>query len=186
MLQEPFRLAYLDDFPMLHDGYLLCAGYSVVPVGYHQRRAIVHQAFQRLPDEHFAFRIETRSWLIQDEQRGIFKKRARNSDTLRLTGAQTRSALSDLRVIVALGAFAWDGTLRALASLGHRSSPKPRFGHGAEAVVGGFALVGCFHPSQQNTFTGTLTEPMIDAVFDRARALARDREAPPAGPSGGR
>ena len=101
MLQEPFRLAYLDDFPMLHDGYLLCAGYSVVPVGYHQRRAIVHQAFQRLPDEHFAFRIETRSWLIQDEQRGIFKKRASNSDTLRLTSAQTRPALTNLSFVAA-------------------------------------------------------------------------------------
>ena len=50
--------------------------------------------------------------------------------------------------------------------------PKPRFGHGAEAVVGPYTLLGCFHPSQQNTFTGKLTEAMIDDVFGRARTLA--------------
>ena len=50
--------------------------------------------------------------------------------------------------------------------------PRPRFGHGSEAQVGGFVLLGCFHPSQQNTFTGKLTEPMIDAVLERARSLA--------------
>jgi uracil-DNA glycosylase family 4 len=81
-------------------------------------------------------------------------------------------ALHDLRVLVALGAFAWDGALRALAARGHAISPKPRFGHLAEARVGGFVLLGCFHPSQQNTFTGKLTEPMIDEVFSRARSLA--------------
>ena len=50
--------------------------------------------------------------------------------------------------------------------------PKPRFGHGAEAAVGPFTLLGCFHPSQQNTFTGKLTPAMLDAVFTRARDLA--------------
>jgi len=83
-------------------------------------------------------------------------------------------ALERLRVIVALGAFAWDGALRALASLGHVVRPKPRFGHAAEAEIGPYVLVGCFHPSQQNTFTGTLTMPMIDAVMTRAASLARE------------
>ena len=81
-------------------------------------------------------------------------------------------ALTNLRVVVALGAFAWDGALRAAAELGHRASPKPRFGHGAEATLGPYILVGCFHPSQQNTFTGKLTMPMMDAVLARAVALA--------------
>jgi uracil-DNA glycosylase family 4 len=81
-------------------------------------------------------------------------------------------ALTHLRVVVALGAFAWDGALRALTELGHRSSPKPRFGHGVEATVGPYTLLGSFHPSQQNTFTGKLTMPMMDAVLVRAASLA--------------
>jgi len=81
--------------------------------------------------------------------------------------------LSDLRVIVALGAYAWDGALRALGERGlDIPRPRPRPGHAAEAQIGPFALIGCFHPSQQNTFTGKLTEPMIDAVFVRAREIA--------------
>jgi uracil-DNA glycosylase len=83
------------------------------------------------------------------------------------------SALEDLRIIVALGGFAWDGVLRALAALGHVVRPKPRFGHGSEATVGPFVVVGAFHPSQQNTFTGKLTPEMLDAVFARAAELAR-------------
>jgi uracil-DNA glycosylase len=82
-------------------------------------------------------------------------------------------ALERLRAIVALGAFAWDGALRALAGLGHRARPRPRFGHGTEARVGTYALVGAYHPSQQNTFTRTLTPAMLDAVFERAIAIAR-------------
>jgi len=80
--------------------------------------------------------------------------------------------LGSARLVVALGAFAWDGALRVLAELGHRSRPRPRFGHGVEAVVGPFTLLGCFHPSPRNTVTGRLTEPMIDAVLRRARELA--------------
>jgi uracil-DNA glycosylase family 4 len=77
------------------------------------------------------------------------------------------------KVLLALGAFAWDGALIALGQLGFAAGrPKPRFGHGHEAQVDPFALVGCFHPSQQNTFTGKLTEPMTDAVLARARELA--------------
>jgi uracil-DNA glycosylase family 4 len=81
-------------------------------------------------------------------------------------------ALGKLRVIVTLGAYAWDGSLRALSDLGHACRPKPRFGHGAETDVGPYRLMGCFHPSQQNTFTGKLTTEMIDAVMDRARSVA--------------
>jgi len=76
------------------------------------------------------------------------------------------------RVVVALGAFAWDGVLRALDALGHRIRPRPRFGHAAEAVVGPYRLLGCFHPSQQNTFTGKLTPAMLDAVLRRAKLTA--------------
>jgi uracil-DNA glycosylase family 4 len=72
------------------------------------------------------------------------------------------------RVVVALGAYAWDGVLRALAAMGHAPRPRPRFGHGSEAEVGPYRLVGCFHPSQQNTFTGKLTPAMLDAVLARA------------------
>jgi uracil-DNA glycosylase family 4 len=80
--------------------------------------------------------------------------------------------LDRCRVIVALGAFAWDGALRACRSLGiELPRPKPRFGHGAEADLGRWLLLGCYHPSQQNTFTGKLTVPMIDAVFARAAEL---------------
>jgi uracil-DNA glycosylase family 4 len=82
--------------------------------------------------------------------------------------------LSRCQTIVALGGFAWDGALRALRALGEETPrPKPAFGHGAEAAVGEWTLLGCYHPSQQNTFTGRLTEPMLDAVFARARELSR-------------
>jgi uracil-DNA glycosylase len=82
-------------------------------------------------------------------------------------------ALAQLRVIVPLGSFAWDGALRAVAALGHSTPrPKPRFGHGAEASVGPYRVLGCFHPSQQNTFTGKLTPAMLDDVLGRSRILA--------------
>ena len=72
------------------------------------------------------------------------------------------------RVIVCLGAFAWDAACRL-----HGLRPRPRFGHGAEhPVPGGPVLLGSYHVSQQNTFTGKLTEPMLDAVFVRAHELA--------------
>jgi len=86
--------------------------------------------------------------------------------------AREMTALQRLRVVVALGAFAWDGVLRGLSTLGHPSRPKPRFGHAVEVPVGPFVVLGSYHPSQQNTFTGTLTSEMLDAVFRRARALA--------------
>jgi uracil-DNA glycosylase family 4 len=81
--------------------------------------------------------------------------------------------LRHARVVVCLGGFAWDAALRIARQLGADVlRPRPRFGHGAEAQVGRLTLVGCYHPSQQNTFTGRLTEPMIDAVLARARELA--------------
>ena len=80
--------------------------------------------------------------------------------------------LEEVRASVALGAFAWDGVLRAFSTLDHRVRPRPAFGHGAEVVIGPYTLLGCFHPSQQNTFTGKLTPSMLDAVLARARAVA--------------
>jgi uracil-DNA glycosylase family 4 len=81
--------------------------------------------------------------------------------------------LERCNTIVALGGFAWDGALRALRELGCETPrPKPRFGHGSEAAIGTWHLLGCYHPSQQNTFTGRLTELMLDGVFTRARQLS--------------
>ena len=81
--------------------------------------------------------------------------------------------LHSARVIVALGAYAWDGALRALRESGEEiPRPRPRFAHGGEVEVGRVTLLGCYHPSQQNTFTGKLTQPMLDAVFARARELS--------------
>jgi len=81
--------------------------------------------------------------------------------------------LHEVRAIVALGAFGWDGALRAIEAAGvGLPRPRPKFGHGAEARIGSYALFGVFHPSQQNTFTRRLTEPMLDAVLLRVRAVA--------------
>jgi uracil-DNA glycosylase family 4 len=81
-------------------------------------------------------------------------------------------AMREIRVALALGSFAWDGSLRAAAALGHVVRPRPQFAHGAEVQVGPYRLLGCFHPSQQNTFTGKLSEDMFDAVIRRSRDLA--------------
>ena len=83
-------------------------------------------------------------------------------------------ALTDVRAIVALGGFAWDAILRVLRSAGHGvPSPKPKFAHGAEVEIGDLVLIGSYHPSQQNTFTGRLTREMFDAVWARAAEIAR-------------
>jgi uracil-DNA glycosylase family 4 len=82
--------------------------------------------------------------------------------------------LSRVRVLLCLGGFAWDGTLRAVRALGHVPARKPTFGHGAAAVVGPYTLLGSYHPSQQNIFTGRLTEGMIDAVLRRAKEGAHE------------
>lgn len=83
------------------------------------------------------------------------------------------SLLHSVRVIVCLGSFAWDAALRVLREAGVAvPRPRPRFGHAVEVGVGDYVLLGCYHPSQQNTFTGKLTEKMMDQVFERARELA--------------
>jgi len=79
-----------------------------------------------------------------------------------------------LRVVVALGAYGWAGALRGLAAAGIGvPSPRPKFGHAAEVELDGVTLLGCYHPSQHNTFTGRLTPDMLDEVFRRARALTQ-------------
>jgi uracil-DNA glycosylase family 4 len=80
---------------------------------------------------------------------------------------------ADLEVIVCLGHFAWQAAWRELARMGHQVPvPRPAFGHGVEVRLAGLLVIGCYHPSQQNTFTGRVTGPMLDAVFERARSIA--------------
>ena len=79
------------------------------------------------------------------------------------------------RVVVALGGEAWRQLLRVFRERGLAvPRPAPRFGHGVEAAVRAWTLLGSYHPSQQNTFTGRLTPEMLDAVLRRARELAAD------------
>jgi len=90
--------------------------------------------------------------------------------------AELSMLVAHVRVAVALGSIGWDATLRSFRAIGWGvPTPKPRFGHGVEAVLSGpdhdVVLLGCYHPSQQNTFTGRLTEPMTDAVLGRAADL---------------
>jgi uracil-DNA glycosylase len=73
--------------------------------------------------------------------------------------------------VVCLGLFAWNALLRVLGSEAPR--PRPKFGHGAQAQAGGYTMLGCYHPSQQNTFTGRLTEGMMEQVLARAKTLSR-------------
>jgi uracil-DNA glycosylase family 4 len=80
--------------------------------------------------------------------------------------------LVDPAVVVALGAIAWDGVVAVFGDRGAHVRPKPRFAHGLELRLDDRWLLGCYHPSQQNTFTGRLTPAMLDATFTRAIALA--------------
>jgi uracil-DNA glycosylase len=83
--------------------------------------------------------------------------------------------LTRLRVIVVLGAFGYEATWAAMRETGTElPARRPRFAHGLEVSCGNVTVLGSFHPSQQNTFTGRLTPPMLDAVFARARTLAQE------------
>ncbi len=83
------------------------------------------------------------------------------------------ATLAEVRVIVVLGGFAYQAMARVLAAGGSPlPTPRPKFGHGVEVTTDRAVVLGCYHPSQQNTFTGRLTEAMLDDVFLRARALA--------------
>jgi len=88
--------------------------------------------------------------------------------------ARELAILDEVSVLVPLGGFGWDAALRAVAANGHPARPRPPFGHGAEAKVGPYRLVGSYHPSQQNTFTGRLTAQMLRDVLARARDLTLD------------
>ena len=93
--------------------------------------------------------------------------------------ARELALLSELRVLVALGAYGWEAALRAVvdvAGLDAVPRPRPKFGHGAEARVGPYTLIGTYHPSQQNTFTGKLTRPMLETVLSHAIRLAAERQ----------
>ena len=93
--------------------------------------------------------------------------------------------LERVRVVVALGSIAWESSFRTIAALtGEDARPRPRFGHGATAGVAGYTVIGSYHPSQQNTFTGRLTQPMLRAVL----ATTVDAACGPATaqPTGGR
>ena len=92
-------------------------------------------------------------------------------DTCRPYLEREIALLDRVRVMVPLGGFAWEALLRTLGA----PRPRPRFGHGIEAEVGSYTVIGSYHPSQQNTFTGRLTEPMLDAVFARAAVLTAAR-----------
>ena len=98
---------------------------------------------------------------------------ARRARQLRAVAAGRARAARRARVVVCLGAFAWEAALRQLAP---RLRPRPLRAR-AEARPAAVTLLGCFHPSQQNTFTGRLTPAMIDAVLERARELADQSQA---------
>jgi len=83
--------------------------------------------------------------------------------------------LASVRAVLCLGGFGWEAALRVLRARGAQMPvPAPRFGHGSEARIGGLTLVGSYHPSQQNTFTGRLTPEMLDAALAKALAAAHE------------
>ena len=119
-----------------------------------------------------------------DGRRGPLRAAAEQADHRRarhlraVARGRARRWSRHVRVVVALGSFGWDATPALVPRGWQRATPKPRFGHGAEATSRrrpGIVLLGCYHPSQQNTFTGKLTEDMLDDVLGRARGTDADR-----------
>ena len=87
--------------------------------------------------------------------------------------AREIAALPGLKFVVALGAHGWRASIEALAAnVGERPKPLPKFAHGAEARLGAITLLGSYHVSQQNTFTGRLTPAMLDAVLKKSREIS--------------
>ncbi|MEU5691629.1 uracil-DNA glycosylase [Actinosynnema sp. NPDC020468] len=99
-------------------------------------------------------------------------------DTCRPWLVRELALLTTLKAVLVLGAFGWQAVLPVLAEHWHVPKPRPRFGHGAEVVLEPRTdrppvhVIGCFHPSQQNTFTGRLTRPMLETVLRRAKQAA--------------
>ena len=110
------------------------------------------------------------------------KPTIRERDTCAPYLARELELLRRVCVLVGLGQFGWDAALRALASVGAAPSPgeaRPRFAHGAAARIGRYVLLGTYHPSQQNTFTGRLTPAMFDVVITRAVEIAGSSDPRP-------
>ena len=101
------------------------------------------------------------------------KPTAEERDACLPYAARELELLPDAKVLLCLGAFAWDAALRL-----YGVRPKPKFTHGAEYETGGITLLGCYHVSQQNTFTGVLTPQMLDAILLRAREISRRTPRP--------
>ena len=102
------------------------------------------------------------------------KPTALERDTCAPWIAAELTLLPSVRAVVALGSFGWDGALRSLVAAGAPAPERrPKFGHGAEVALGAVTLLGCYHPSPHNTYTGRLTREMTDEVFERARALTQ-------------
>jgi uracil-DNA glycosylase family 4 len=104
------------------------------------------------------------------------KPTAEERDTCAPWIAAELALLPSVRAVVALGAFGWAGAVRSMVAAGAPAPDrKPAFGHGAEVALGPVTLIGCYHPSPHNTYTGRLTREMTDDVFSRARALTEWR-----------
>jgi uracil-DNA glycosylase len=82
---------------------------------------------------------------------------------------QELEILTSVTHLVCLGQFAWQAVLKLQRLKNHLPRPLPRFGHGAKITLSGLQITGCYHPSQQNTFTGRLTERMLDQIFEPIR-----------------